>query len=217
VSLNDLTGESGREIAFDAIRFRQLIAPPPASGGGSTSQYVADGYESPIGTDQERQSATVWPGEWLDASPFARLYFVGTPQEAYHTGADLNLPRDADARSPVYATANGIVTFASRLPVWGNVIIIRHDPLITTGRVFYSRYGHVQDMTVEVGDRVKRGQSIARVGNAFGRYAFHLHFDISPTRILETNPEHWPGRNLDNLLANYVDPRDFILKNRPRR
>ncbi|MBL8155931.1 MAG: hypothetical protein JNM70_17265, partial [Anaerolineae bacterium] len=32
VSLNDLTGESGREIAFDAIRFRQLIASPPASG-----------------------------------------------------------------------------------------------------------------------------------------------------------------------------------------
>lgn len=217
VSLNDLTGESGREIAFDAIRFRQLVAPPPASGGGSTGQNLADGFDSPVGTDQERQSGTVWPGEWLDASPFARLYFVGTPQEAYHTGADLNLPRDADARSPVYAAASGIVTFAARLPVWGNVIIIRHDPLGTTGRVFYSRYGHVQDMTVEVGNRVRRGQNIARVGNAFGRYAFHLHFDISPTRILETNPEHWPGKNLNDLLANYVDPRDFILKNRPRR
>jgi murein DD-endopeptidase MepM/ murein hydrolase activator NlpD len=211
--LNDLTGETGKEIAFDAIRYRQLN---PTSGGG-TGGRTADGFESPVGTDAQRRSQQLWPEGWYDASPFAQLYFVGTPQEAYHTGADLNLPRDADANAPVYATASGIITFASRLPIWGNVIIIKHDPLATTGRTFYSRYGHVTAMTVKAGDRVQRGQQIARVGNAFGRYAFHLHYDISPSKILETDPEHWPGRNLNALMANYVDPRDFILRNRPRR
>ncbi len=210
VFLNDLTGESDRVIAFDAVRFRQILP----SGGGTVG--VADGFESPVGTDSERRSGVVWPGQWIDASPFARLYFVGTPQEAYHTGADLNLPRDADANAPTYACASGVITFAARLPVWGNVIIIRHDPLASNGRVYYSRYGHVTEMLVKVGDRVKRGQPISKIGNAFGRFAYHLHFDISPSKILETDPEHWPGRNLDNLLANYVDPKDFILKNRPR-
>ncbi|MBL8163310.1 MAG: peptidoglycan DD-metalloendopeptidase family protein [Anaerolineae bacterium] len=217
VFLNDLTGETGKEIAFDAVRWRQVL---PSSGGGTTPPpgvNIADGYDSPVGTDSERRLAGVWPGEWRDASPFAQLYFKGTPQEAYHTGADLNLPRDADARSPLYACASGVITFAGRLPTWGNVIIIKHDPLYTAnGKVLYSRYGHVEQLTVKVGDRVKRGQLVAKVGNAFGRFAYHLHFDLSPTRLLETNPEHWPARNLNNLLANYIDPRDFILKNRPK-
>ncbi|MCA0452978.1 MAG: peptidoglycan DD-metalloendopeptidase family protein [Chloroflexi bacterium] len=209
VFLNDLTGETGKEIVFDAIRFRQLVTTPTPSG-------KADGFDTPIGTAAERRSTTVWPGTWRDASPFARLYFVGTPQEAYHTGADLNMPSDADAHTPVYSAASGIVVFASRLPIWGNVVIIKHDPLATNGRVYYTRYGHVESLKVKVGDRVTRGQQVASVGNAFGAYAYHLHFDVSPTTILESNPEHWPARNLDALLANYVDPRDFILKNRPR-
>jgi murein DD-endopeptidase MepM/ murein hydrolase activator NlpD len=221
VFLNDLTGETGLEIAFDAIRWRQIITPGQTSpGGGSTGGgtgiNLADGFDSPVGTEAERRAGQVWPGQWLDASPFARLYFVGTPSESYHTGADLNLPRDADARSPVYAVASGVITFANRLPVWGNVIIIRHDPLATSGKVVYSRYGHVDNMTVKVGDRVKRGQQISLVGSGFGRFAYHLHYDISPTTILVNRPEHWPGTNLNDLLANYVDPRQFILANRPK-
>jgi murein DD-endopeptidase MepM/ murein hydrolase activator NlpD len=80
----------------------------------------------------------------------------------------------------------------------------------------YSRYAHVESMIVQVGQRVRRGEQIARVGNAFGQWAYHLHFDLSPTTILETQPEHWPGRDLNGVLGNYVDPRDFISKNRPK-
>lgn len=210
VFLNDLTGETYLEIAFDALRWQQVIA------GGQPGTYTADGYDAPIGSSAERRSAQVWPGQWYDASPFAKLYFVGTPQEAYHTGADLNLPRDADAHSVVYSAASGVVTFASRLPTWGNVIIIKHDPLATNGTVMYGRYAHVEEMMVKVGNRVVRGQPIAKVGNAFGIYAYHLHFDLSHTTLLEQNPAHWPGKNLQVLLANYVNPRDFIAAHRPR-
>lgn len=215
VFLNDLTGESGKELAFDAIRWRQITTPTtPTTPPGVN---VADGYDSPVGTEAERRSSQVWPGSWLDASPFAQLYFKGTPSEAYHTGADLNLPRDADAHSPVVATASGVVTFASRLPTWGNVIIVKHDPLGTAkGKVLYSRYGHVENIVIKVGDRVKRGQQLASVGNAFGAFAYHLHFDLSPTTILETHPEHWPAKNLNNLLANYINPREFLQNNRPK-
>jgi len=209
VFLNDLTGESDLEIAFDAVRWRR-IAPP-----GSNAGIYSDGFDPPIGTTAERRSSQVWPGRWLDASPFGRLYFIGTPSEAYHTGADLNLPSDADAHTPVYACASGVVVFAARLPTWGNVIVIRHDPRSRTDIAMHSRYGHVEDVVVKVGDRVSRGQRIAKVGNAFGRFAYHLHFDLSTTNILETNPEHWPGRNLTELLQNYVDPRMFIEANRP--
>jgi murein DD-endopeptidase MepM/ murein hydrolase activator NlpD len=214
VFLNDLTGETGKEIAFDAMRWRKVIEVPGT--GMPVEPGYADGYDPPIGTAAERRSDAVWPGQWLDASPFGRLYFVGTASEAYHTGADLNLPRDADAHTPVYSAASGVVTFAARLPTWGNVIIIKHDPLPGSGLVMYGRYAHVENVAVSVGQRVSRGTQIANVGNAYGRYAYHLHFDLSPTNILELNPPHWPKKDRDALFRNYVDPREFIASNRPR-
>jgi murein DD-endopeptidase MepM/ murein hydrolase activator NlpD len=216
VFLNDLTGETGQLIAFDAVRWRQVLDRPNNGGGNVPPPFSGDGYDAPIGTADERRTAKLWPGRWLDASPFGRLYFVGTPSEAYHTGADLNLPNDADRGVPVYACASGEVVFASRLPTWGNVIIIKHDPLASNGQVMYSRYGHVGEMLVRVGDRVRRGQQVSVVSNAFGRWAFHLHFDLSPTTILETNPSHWPGKDRDATFTHYVDPREYIMANRPR-
>jgi murein DD-endopeptidase MepM/ murein hydrolase activator NlpD len=212
VLMNDLTGEIGLEIAFDALRWRQVVNMTPAG------QFLADGYDPPIGLEAERHGSQVWPGKWFDATGYAVRYRIGTPYEAYHTGADLNLndPNwDADAHSPVYAAASGVVTHASRLPGWGNVIVIKHDPLITTGKIMFGRYAHVENMRVQVGQRVVRGEQISSVGNAEGAFPYHLHFDLSPTDILQAHPEHWPKLDLNNLLVNYVDPRQFVLDNRP--
>jgi murein DD-endopeptidase MepM/ murein hydrolase activator NlpD len=213
VFLNDLTGEDGKEIALDAIRWRQVVGITP------TNKYLADGYDAPIGTAAERKTDDIWPGKWFDATGFARRYRVGTPSEAYHTGADLNLNEpywDADKLSPVYAAASGVVTFSNRVAGWGTIIIIRHDPLVSSGQVLYGRYSHVTDPRVAVGDRVVRGQQIARVGNAEGVFAYHLHFDLSPTAILETQPWHWPKLNWNALMTNYIDPQAFIRQHRPK-
>ena len=184
--------------------------------GTGTDGPLADGFDAPVGTLEQRRTDKVWPGSWYDASPFGKLYFVGTPSEAYHTGADLNLPRDADAHTPVYSPASGVVIYAARLPVWGNVIIIRHDPLTSGGVVLYSRLAHVEDMIVKVGQRVARGQQVCKVGNAFGVYAYHLHFDLSPTTILEVEPNHWPAKKYDAMFRNYIDPKEWIANNRPK-
>jgi murein DD-endopeptidase MepM/ murein hydrolase activator NlpD len=212
VFLNDLTGEDQYEIAFDAVRWRRVV---PGGGNGSGSVPLADGFDSPVGTEAERRGNEVWPGQWLDASPFGRLYFIGTSAEAYHTGADLNLPSDRDRQAPLYSVASGEVTFAAELPTWGNVIIIRHDPLIAGGVQMYSRSAHLHRMDVSVGQRVSRGQQIGLIGNAFGRFAYHLHFDLSPTEVLYTNPEDWPAKDRDRLFTHYVDPRIYIDTHRP--
>lgn len=226
VFLNDVTGEAGKEIAFDAIRWRRIVttpAPPttskPAGPDVINGVYVANGFDSPVGTAEQRSGTQLWPTGWADASPFAQLYFKGTPSEAYHTGADLNWGRGPydDKGQPVYACASGVIVFAASLSVWGNVIIIRHDPLYSPdGEVIYSRYGHIQEMKVKAGDRVKKGDQIAEVGDAFGRFVPHLHFDLSPTTILERKPEDWPKTNLQYLLKNYVNPKDFIKSHRPK-
>lgn len=235
VFLNDVTGEHDKKIAFDAIRFRRIVTVKPGdiptpdpdnptsppSGGDRpdvvNGVYVADGYDAPIGTAAERRGSKVWPTGWLDASPFGRLYFVGTPSEAYHTGADLNFGSPyADLGMPVYSPASGVVIFAASLSVWGNVLIIRHDPLFNpTGAVLYTRFGHVRNMKVDVGQRVKRGQQVCEVGNANGRFVPHLHFDLSPTTIFETRPSDWPGTDYARLIKNYIDPLQWIQRNRP--
>jgi hypothetical protein len=212
VFLNDLTGESGKEISFDAVRYREIISNP------NDSRYLADGYDAPMGTSAERRTASMWPGNWIDVTGYAVRYFRGTPSEAYHTGADLNLNQpywDADRDAPVYAAASGTVTFSNRQPGWGWLVVIRHDPLVTTGQVMYGRYAHVNNASVKVGDRVVRGQQIATVGNADGAFAYHLHFDLSHTTVLENTPGDWPKLNLNRVLANYVDPREFVEDNRP--
>jgi len=214
IFLNDLTGESGKSITFDAVRYRELIGDP------NDQRYLSDGYDPPIGTRSERESSEVWPGYWIDVTGYGVRYFRGTPAEAYHTGADLNLNQpyfDADRDAPVYSVSSGTVTFSGRMPGWGWLIIVRHDPLASTGQTTYARYAHVNEARVVVGDRVVRGQQIAKVGNADGNFAYHLHFDMSPTTILERSPGHWPKLNLNEVLAQYIDPREFIDKNRPRR
>ena len=213
VFLNDLTGERGREIAFDAIRWRQVL------GWNQPPRYLADGFDSPVGLPQERQArgGTTWPETWISTNPYRNRYLLlGKP--AIHTGDDLVMQRGSTLRQPVYAVASGVVTNAQRLPgSWGDVIVIRHDPLISTGQVVYSRYGHVGEMLVRAGDRVVRGQRIAVISDAYGvfRSAPHLHFDISPTSVLGSAPGDWPGLDMARVERDYVDPRAFIYSNRP--
>ncbi len=218
VFLNDLTGENKLEIAFDALRWRQIIGiaePPP---------YLADGFDSPLGTAADRKLAKLWPPIWYTTNPFENFYYLGPGKTnaALHTGNDMILynpdtgERQDCAHQPIYAIASGVVTYSERATgSWGNVIVIQHDPYINTGQVFYSRYGHIENPQVRAGDRVSRGQHIANIGNAYGRFIYHMHLDISPTRVLLTRPWDWPGLNKKRLEANYIDPYPFILKNRP--
>ncbi|MCL4254702.1 MAG: M23 family metallopeptidase, partial [Anaerolineae bacterium] len=177
------------------------------------SVYIADGYDSPVGTAEERASNQILPDGWVDTIGFATLIGGGT---TYNTGADINLATGDDLGSPVYAIASGVVTFSDELPIWGNTVIIRHDPLLTVdGVVAYSRYNLMRNVTVRDGDRVTRGQQIGEIGNGQGQFPPYLNFDISTTTIFEENPDDYPRLDLDRLLENYVDPLEFIRENRP--
>lgn len=207
INLTDMTTEPDKEIAFTAIRWREVIEQEQLAVDPSA------GFDPPIGTADERLTGQVWPGKWYDATGFASYYTTIGP--AYHTGADLNLAADADRSTPVYAPAKGVVTFSGRSTgTWGQIIVIRHDPL-PDGTIVWSRMGHVTNRLVKEGDRVERGQQIASIGNAEGLLPYHLHFDIAKTSVMEINPGHWPGNNMDTVIRNYVDPRQFIINHRP--
>lgn len=191
-----------KEIAFSAIRWREVLEGGP-------------GFDPPIGTEEERASPQVWPGHWQDANPYLTKYDLG-----YHTGSDLNLNfphHNLDKGQPVFAIADGEVVFAKVTSgTWRGLIVIQHAPL-PNGKPVFSRYGHVENIAVSIGDPVTRGMQIATVG-LFGDPAeqnYHLHFDISTTQLMGTHPTNWPGEDIDAVRANYIDPRRFIEDHRP--
>lgn len=212
VSLTNLTGESQQEIAFGPLRWTYL--------GEVASVRLADGYDAPVGTVEERASGELWPGHWLDAVGYRTNYVDGVNTRAYHTGADLNLnvPHwDADRGEPVWAIASGTVVGVERLANWGMVVIIRHDPVDQDGNAVWARYAHVADVAVRVNEVVQRGQQIAVIGKPEAPDApFHLHFDICVSGILAQDPGHWPRLDYQALLEHYIDPRAFIRDHRPQ-
>lgn len=184
---------------------------------------LADGYDPPIGTSLERHGAidpqdwAVWFGQWRDATGFGRATSPAYLQQhkAYHTGVDFNHLGGA-LGLPVYAVAHGVVIFQSDVSIWGNITIIKHLPLYREqGDVLFSRYGHMQNVGVQVGESVARGQPIGEIGTGDGRYIAHLHYDLARTAIFEKNPSDWPGMDIRRLERDYLHPKLFIGDHRP--
>ena len=122
-------------------------------------------------------------------SPFTRA-------SDFHKGLDLSAPTG----TPVYAAADGIVSFAGQYPLresvnwwrFGNVVVINH-----LGH-FVTIYGHCDSLKVHRGQDVKQGQVIATVGSTGWSTNSHLHYEVRSD--LEQ-----PG----NYIA--IDPRIYIL------
>lgn len=174
------------------------------------------GFDSPVGSENERRGGQVWPAGWHDATPYLTRYtFSSPPKEAIHTGADLNLPSDADNNLPVYACAAGTVTFARLVggSTWGRLVVIRH--VLPDGQVVHSRYGHLRTLLVGEHDPVHRGQQIGTIGGKEYEVDNHLHFDISLSGKLERDAIHWPGLDKAGVRKHYVEPAGFIRAHRP--
>ena len=84
-----------------------------------------------------------------------------------HAGTDFAAPHG----TPIYATADGVVTHAGWSSGYGNLIKIQHEFGIET------RYGHLSKLRVKVGQRVSRGDRIGDMGNTGRSTGTHLHYE----------------------------------------
>ena len=132
--------------------------------------------------------------------------------ENRHLGDDLNGigGENSDLGDSVYAVADGRILLAREGgPGWGNVIIILHAYRKEGARAYVqSYYGHVETILVHAGEDVHRGQQIATVGTADGRYFAHLHFEMREF----ITPVIGPGYKQDT--RGWLDPSVFIQQHR---
>ena len=121
--------------------------------------------------DQKSLLASVpatWPARGWVTSDFGQRLDPYTADRVMHTGLDIA----AEHGKPVYAPSDGIVVFAGPEGGYGNVIVIDH------GYGIKSRYGHLAQMLVKAGERVKRGQQVASIGNTGRSTGPHLHYEV---------------------------------------
>lgn len=85
-----------------------------------------------------------------------------------HEGQDLA----GSYGAPILATADGVVTYAGWESGYGRLIKIKHAFGLET------RYGHLSQIRVSVGDRVSRGDRIGDMGNSGRSTGTHLHYEI---------------------------------------
>jgi len=102
--------------------------------------------------------------------------FLGRP--AMHTGLDLH----GETGDAVHATADGTVTAAGWSGGYGRMVDIDHGNGLST------RYGHLSSIDVRVGQSVKTGQIIGKVGSPGRSTGPHLHYETR-LRGAATDPQ----------------------------
>lgn len=110
---------------------------------------------------------------------YRRDPFNGRP--AFHSGIDFT----GSYGQPILAASGGKVVFAGQRSGYGNCLEIDHGHGIVT------RYAHLSRFTAKVGDKVRRGQQVARMGSTGRSTGTHLHFEV-------------------RVNGNAVDPRPFL-------
>lgn len=85
-----------------------------------------------------------------------------------HAGIDMAGP----VGTPIYATGQGVVTFAGWQRGYGNVIKIQHELGTET------RYAHLSRIGVKAGQKVSRGARIGDMGNTGRSTGPHLHYEV---------------------------------------
>ena len=97
-----------------------------------------------------------------------RLSPFGTYVASYHYGLDFA----GKPGAKIYATADGVVRQTGWAQGYGQAVLIDH------GFGYSTLYGHLADIKVKKGDRVRRGQTIAAMGTTGRSTGVHLHYEV---------------------------------------
>ena len=109
-----------------------------------------------------------WPADGWISGTYGYRKDPFTGERDFHPAVDIS----AEKGRPVYATATGRVFSAKRNGAYGNLVEIDHGFDLTT------RYGHLGEFEVSVGDTVQRGDVIGYIGDTGRATGYHVHYEI---------------------------------------
>ena len=161
---------------------------------------IADGFDMPVG------------------APHGQGYYIAQIfGKNKHMGEDWNAKGGShlDFGKPVYAVANGVVHWSvENKGSWGNFIRLIHNAgTEDSPRYIETFYAHLDEMYVNSGDVVSRGQVIGTIGDANGKYNPHLHLELK----LKVGTEVGRGYGEDPRIAGHIPPYPFLISRRPHK
>ena len=116
---------------------------------------------------------SIWPTKGWLSSRFAYRISPFTGRKEFHRGIDISTRKGA----PIIAPANGVVATVSWDRLSGKVIRINH------GYGLKTVYAHLNKALVKKGQYVKRGETIALVGNTGRSTGPHLHYEVHLKKV----------------------------------
>lgn len=144
----------------------------------------------------------VCPGTGINVtSPFGYRLHPIAGYVIFHSGTDIAGPRG----TPIYSSADGVVSDV-RLNYhgYGNVIDIDH------GFGYATRYGHLQSVNVQPGQKVHRGDQIGTMGSSGRATGPHLHYEVL-YNTRQVNPWHYFDKTIDpKTYMTLVTPAEKI-------
>lgn len=123
---------------------------------------------------------SISPVEGWISSRFGYRTSPFTGRREFHKGLDIAAPN----KSPIVAPADGVISFVGSKGWLGKVVVLDHGHGLTT------QYGHLDKSLKKIGDKVKRGEEIARVGSSGRTTGSHVHYSIF-LNGLPVNPEKY--------------------------
>lgn len=116
----------------------------------------------------------LWPVRGEITTEFGMIRYVNDQESSSrHSGIDIA----ADEGTPIVATNNGRVVLAQFLQATGNTVVIEH------GYGLKSIYYHMSELDCKVGDMVKKGDIIGKVGSTGFSTGPHLHFSMAVNTV----------------------------------
>ncbi len=143
--------------------------------------HLADSRQRPLWTGR-----FIAPSIGRNVSSFGRRRYVNGKWWGQHSGADIACGQGA----PVKADNDGFIVVAERLDMRGNTVVIDH------GFNLFTLYNHLSHIAVRVGDAVRKGDGIGKVGATGFVTGPHLHWEIRVGTI-PVNPWTWTKEEAD--------------------
>ena len=162
--------------AEDMAASPDITGVEPKKSGQSTNARVSSVDQLPA-PDPMSGNSFRWPVQGRVISGFGTK-----PDGGHNDGINVAVPQG----TPVKAAENGVVAYSgSELKGYGNLVLIRHS------NNWVSAYAHNEELLVKRGDKVRRGQIVAKAGATGSVSQPQVHFElrkgsrpIDPTKFM---------------------------------
>jgi murein DD-endopeptidase MepM/ murein hydrolase activator NlpD len=167
---------AGKVVASDnGFSIEKLLAQLGASRGAVGGPYVAVGSNKGAQLPDEQVAKlmktlplTAPLDKYVFESPFGVRHDPFNGRAAMHTGVDLSGPY----KTPVMSTAPGTVVFAGYSTGYGKLVEIDH------GNGIHTKYGHLNRILVNVGQKVAKHNPIGLLGSTGRSTGPHVHYEV---------------------------------------